>query len=337
MKQNLGYQNLGCDVKISRRRLLKTTAASIGSAAVIAPSAFAESFPARPIRLIVGYPPGGPNDIWGRLAGQWLTERLGQPVIVENRPGASSNVAAEYLVHSAPDGYTLFVASFPNALNATLYDNLLFNYIRDTAPVAGIVRSPNVMEVNPDVPVKTVAEFITYAKNNHVVFVSSGVGSSMHMSGELFKMTTGIDMQHVPYHGSAPALIDLIAGRGQVMFDAMASSIGYIKAGKLRALAVTAKERSSALPNVPTVGDTVAGFDVTAWFGLSAPANTPPEVIDKLNAALNDALAVPANQARITELGGTPFIVSPAEFGKFIADETAKWAKVVVTAGVKPD
>ncbi len=323
-------------MKFSRRRLLET-AASIGTAAVIASNALADTFPSRPIRLVVGYPPGGPNDIWGRLAGQWLAERLGQPVIVENRPGASSNVAAEYLVHSAPDGYTLFVASFPNALNATLYDNLQFNYIHDTAPVAGIIRSPNVMEVNPDIPAKTVAEFITYAKNNHVIFVSSGVGSSMHMSGELFKMMTGIEMQHVPYRGSAPALTDLMAGRAQVMFDAMASSIGYIKAGKLRALAVTSKERSSALPEVPTVGDTVAGFEVTGWFGLSAPANTPPEVIGKINAALNDALAVPANRARIADLGGTPFIVSPAEFGKFIADETAKWAKVVTTAGVKPD
>jgi tripartite-type tricarboxylate transporter receptor subunit TctC len=324
------------NLRLSRRRLLKT-AASTAAVAVTARKAFADTFPSRPIRLIVGFPPGGPNDIWGRLAGQWITERLGQSVIVENRPGAASNVAAEYLVHSAPDGYTLFEASFPNAVNATLYDNLQFDYIRDTAPVAGIARSPNVMEVNPDVPVKTVAEFIAYAKNNHVIVTSSGIGTSMHMSSELFKMMTGIEMQHVPYRGSAPALIDLMAGRGHVMFDAMASSIGYIKAGKLRALAVTSKERSDALPDVPTVGDTVPGFEVTAWFGLSAPANTPPEAVNKINAALNDALAVPANAARIAELGGTPFIVSPAEFGKFIADETAKWAKVVVAAGIKPD
>ena len=323
-------------MKFSRRRLLKS-AAGIGTSAVIAPHAFADTFPSRPIRLIVGFPPGGPNDIWGRLAGQWITERLGQPVIVENRPGAASNVAADYLVHSAPDGYTLFLASFPNAINATLYDNLQFNYIRDTAPVAGIARSPDVMEVNPDVPVKTVAEFIAYAKNNRVIMVSSGIGTSMHMSGELLKMMTGIDMQHVPYRGSAPALTDLMAGRGHVMFDAMASSLGYIKAGKLRALAVTSKARSDALPDVPAVADTVPGFEVTAWFGLSAPANTPPEAIGKINSALNGALAVPANAARIAEFGGTPFIVSPAEFGKFIADETAKWAKVVVAAGVKPE
>ena len=323
-------------MKFSRRRLLKS-AAGIGTAAVITPHAFADTFPSRPIRLIVGFPPGGPNDIWGRLAGQWIMERLGQPVIVENRPGAASNVAADYLVHAAPDGYTLFLASFPNAINATLYDNLQFNYIRDTAPVAGIARSPDVMEVNPDVPVHTVAEFIAYAKNNRVIMVSSGIGTSMHMSGELLKMMTGIDMQHVPYRGSAPALVDLMAGRGQVMFDAMASSIGYIKAGKLRALAVTSKERSDALPDVPAAADTVPGFEVTAWFGLSAPANTPPEAIGKINTALNDALAVPANAARIAEFGGTPFIVSPAEFGKFIADETAKWAKVVVAAGVKPE
>jgi tripartite-type tricarboxylate transporter receptor subunit TctC len=303
------------DVKFSRRRLLKT-AASVGSAAVIAPNAFADTF---------------------RLTGQWITERLGQPVIVENRPGAASNVAADYLVHAAPDGYTLFLASFPNAINATLYDNLQFNYIRDTAPVAGIARSPDVMEVNPDIPVKTVAEFIAYAKNNRVIMVSSGIGTSMHMSGELLKMMTGIDIQHVPYRGSAPALTDLMAGRGHVMFDAMASSIGYIKAGKLRALAVTSKERSGALPDVPAVADTVPGYEVTAWFGLSAPANTPPEAIGKINTAVNDALAVPANAARIAEFGGTPFIVSPAEFGKFIADETAKWAKVVVAAGVKPE
>ena len=323
-------------MKFSRRRLLKS-AAGIGTAAVIAPSAFADTFPSRPIRLIVGFPPGGPNDIWGRFAGQWITERLGQPVIVENRPGAASNVAADYLVHAAPDGYTLFLASFPNAINATLYDNLQFNYMRDTAPVAGIARSPDVMEVNPDVPVKIVAEFIAYAKNNRVIMVSSGIGTSMHMSGELLKMMTGIDMQHVPYRGSAPALTDLMAGRGHVMFDAMASSLGYIKAGKLRALAVTSKARSDALPDVPAVADTVPGFEVTAWFGLSAPANTPPEAIGKINTAVNDALAVPANAARIAEFGGTPFIVSPAEFGKFIADETAKWAKVVVAAGVKPE
>jgi tripartite-type tricarboxylate transporter receptor subunit TctC len=324
------------DVKFSRRRLLKS-AAGIGTTAVISPHAFADTFPSRPIRLIVGFPPGGPNDIWGRLAGQWITERLGQPVIVENRPGAASNVAADYLVHSAPDGYTLFLASFPNAINATLYDNLQFNYIRDTAPVAGIARSPDVMEVNPDVPVHTVAEFIAYAKNNRVIMVSSGIGTSMHMSGELLKMMTGIDMQHVPYRGSAPALTDLMAGRGQVMFDAMASSLGYIKAGKLRALAVTSKERSDALPDVPAAADTVPGLEVTAWFGLSAPANTPAEAVSKINTALNDALAVPANAARIAEFGGTPFIASPAEFGKFIADETAKWAKVVVAAGVKPE
>jgi tripartite-type tricarboxylate transporter receptor subunit TctC len=323
-------------MKFSRRLLLKT-ATGIGAAAVTAPSAFADTFPSRPIRLVVGFPPGGPNDIWGRLAGQWITERLGQPVIVENRPGAASNVAADYLVHAAPDGYTIFLASFPNALNATLYDNLQFNYMRDTAPVAGIARSPDVMEVNPDIPVKTVAEFIAYAKNNRVIMVSSGIGTSMHMSGELLKMMTGIDMQHVPYRGSAPALTDLMAGRGHVMFDAMASSIGYIKAGKLRALAVTSKERSEALPDIPAVADTVPGYEVTAWFGLSAPAGTPPDAIGKINAALNDALAVPANAARIAGLGGTPFIVSPAEFGKFIADETAKWAKVVVAAGVKPE
>jgi tripartite-type tricarboxylate transporter receptor subunit TctC len=324
------------DVKISRRRLLKT-AASASAAAALTRNASADTFPSRPIRLVVGFPPGGPNDIWGRLAGQWITERLGQPVIIENRPGAASNVAADYLVHSAPDGYTLFLASFPNAINATLYDNLQFNYIRDTTPVAGIARSPDVMEVNPDVPVHTVAEFIDYARKNHVIMVSSGIGTSMHMSGELFKMMTGIEMQHVPYRGSAPALTDLMAGRGQVMFDAMASSIGYIKAGKLRALAVTSKERSNALPDIPTISETVAGYDVTAWFGLSAPANTPPDAVGKINAALNDALAVPANAERIAELGGTPFIVSPADFGKFIADETAKWAKVVVAASVKPD
>jgi tripartite-type tricarboxylate transporter receptor subunit TctC len=324
------------DVRFSRRRILKT-AAGTAAAVAVTRNAFADTFPSRPIRLIVGFPPGGPNDIWGRLAGQWITERLGQPIVVENRPGAASNVAAEYLVHSAPDGYTIFLASFPNAINATMYDNLQFNYIRDTAPVAGIARSPDVMEVNPDVPVKTVAEFIDYAKKNHVIMVSSGIGTSMHMSGELLKMMTGIEMQHVPYRGSAPALTDLMAGRGQVMFDALPSSIGYIKAGKLRAIAVTSKERSNALPDLPTVAETVPGFDVAGWFGLSAPANTPPEAINKINAALNDALTVPANVARMAEFGGAPFIVSPAEFGKFIADETAKWAKVVVAAGVKPD
>jgi tripartite-type tricarboxylate transporter receptor subunit TctC len=323
-------------LRLPRRHFLHLAASAVAAPAV-SRRAFADTYPSRPIHLIIGFPPGGPNDIWGRLVGQGLSERLGQPIIVENRPGAASNVATDFVVRSPPDGYTLFLVSLPNAINATLYDSLPYDFIRDMAPVAGIVRSPNIMEVNPDVPVTTVAEFIAYAKTHHVAMASSGVGTSMHMAGELFKMMTGIEMQHVPYRGSAPALTDLMAGQEQVMFDAMASSIAYVKAGRLRALAVTTATRSDALPDVPTVGDTLAGYDVSAWFGLGAPAKTPPEIIDRLNKETNAVLAEPNIKARFAELGGMTFAVSPAEFGKFIVDETEKWAKVVKLSGAKPD
>jgi len=323
---------------ISRRRWLGGAGAALAVPA-LPRSGFAQNYPSRPIRLIVGFPAGGPNDIWGRLAGQWLSERLGQPIVVENRPGAASNVAADYVVRSPPDGYTLYLVSFPNAVNATLYSDLPYDFIRDMAPVAGIVRAPNVMEVNPDVPANTVAEFIDYARRNpgKVSFASSGIGTSMHMGGELFKMMTGIELLHVPYRGSAPALTDLMAGRDQVMFDAMASSIGYIRAGKLRALAVTTAARSPALPDAPTVGDTVPGFEVSGWFGISAPAKTPREAIDRLNQATTAALADPGNQARIADLGGMVLSVTPEGFGQLVASETEKWAKVVRVANVKPE
>jgi tripartite-type tricarboxylate transporter receptor subunit TctC len=322
--------------RLPRRRFLRLAASAVAAPA-LSQHAFAETYPSRPIHLIIGFPPGGPTDIWGRLMAQWLSERLGQPVVVENRPGAGSNVATDFVVRSPPDGYTLFLDSLPNAINATLYDSLPYDFIRDMAPVAGIVRSPNVMEVNPDVPVRTVTEFIAYAKDHHVVFASAGVGTSMHLSGELFKMMTGIEMQHVPYRGSAPALTDLMAGQEQVMFDAMASSIAYVKSGRLRALAVTTATRSDALPDVPTVGDTVPGFDVSAWFGLGAPAKTPPEIVERLNKETNAVLADPNVKARFAELGGMTFAVTPAEFGKFIVDETEKWAKVVRLSGAKPE
>ena len=325
-------------MKFPRRRFLHLAA---GAAALPALSRVArgQTYPTRPIRLIVGFPPGGPNDILGRLMSQWLSEKLGQSVVVENRPGASSNVAAEVVVHAPPDGYTLFMANVSNAINATLYQNLPFDFVHDMAAVAGIVRVPYVMEVNPDVPARTVTEFIAYAKSNpgKVNFASAGTGTGIHMSGELFKLMTGIDMLHVPYRGSAPALTDLMAGRAQVMFDSIPSSIEYIKAGKLRALAVTTATRLDALPEVPTVGDTVPGYEVSGWFGLGAPAKTPADVIEKLNRETNDVLADPKAKARLAELGGMVLPLSPAAFGRLIADETEKWAKVVKFSGAKPD
>src|SRR6202453_1312269 len=268
--------------------------------------AWAQSYPSRPVRIIVGYAPGGTTDFSARLIGQWLSERLGQPFIVENRPGAGSNVATEGTVRASADGYTLLLASISNAINATLYDNLNFNFVRDIAPVAGIIRVPNVMEVNPSVPAKTVPEFIAYAKANpgKVNFASGGVGSSTHLSGELFKMLTGVSMAHIPYRGTAPAVTDLIAGQVQVMFDNLPGSIEYIRAGVTRALAVTTTARSDALPDLPTVADFVPGYEVSAWFGLGAPKNTPKEIIDRLNEEINAALADTKMKARLTDRGG---------------------------------
>jgi tripartite-type tricarboxylate transporter receptor subunit TctC len=312
-----------------------------GAAALPAVSrlAWAQTYPTRPVHLIVGFAAGGPQDIVMRLIGQWLSERLGQSFIIENRPGAGGNVGAEAVAHATPDGYTLLSVSSPNAINATLYDNLNFNFIRDIAPVASIIRVPLVMEVNPSVPVNTVPEFIAYAKANpgKISYASGGIGSPQHVSAELFKMMTGVNMVHVPYRGAAPALTDLIGGQVQAMIDTTPASMAYIRAGRLRPLAVTTPTRADVLPDIPTVGDFVPGYEATSWFGVGVPRNTPAEIIDKLNSEINAALADPKIKARLLDLGGTVLPGSPADFRKLIADETEKWAKVVKFSGAKPD
>jgi tripartite-type tricarboxylate transporter receptor subunit TctC len=291
------------------------------------------------VRIVVGFAPGGAQDISARLMGQWLSERLGQPFIVENRPGAGSNIAAEAVVKASPDGYMLLLVGTPNAINATLYDKLNYNFIRDIAPVATIARVPNVMEVNPSVPAKTIPEFIAYAKANpgKINMASGGNGATSHVSGELFKMMTGINMQHVPYRGAGPALNDLLAGQVQIMFDTVSASIGQITAGNLRALAVTTATRSQALPDIPTVAEFVPGYEASTFHGLGAPSNTPAEIIDKLNKEINAGLADSRIKARLADLGATVQLGSPADFGKLIAGETEKWDKVVKFAGIKPD
>lgn len=300
-------------------------------------SAAAQDYPTRPVRWVVGYPAGGATDILARLVGQRLSERLHQQFVIENKPGAGNNVGTEAVVNADPDGYTILLVNPANGINASLYAKLSFNFIRDIAPVAGIARVPNVMIVPPDFPAKTVAEFIAYTKANpgKVNMASSGNGTSIHLSGELFKAMTGVEMQHVPYRGSAPAITDMIGNRVQVMFDNMPSAISHIKAGTLRALAVTTADRSAELPNVPTVGDTVKGYEASAWFGIGAPKNTPKAIIDKLNKEVNAILAEPAMKTRIAELGGVTLIGSPEDFGKIIVSETDKWEKVVKFAGAK--
>ena len=299
-------------------------------------NAFAVDYPTRPIRWVVPYTPGGGTDITARIIGQWLSERLGQQFIIENKPGAGNNIGTETVVTSPPDGYTLLLVNPANAINATLYRKLSFNFLRDITPVAGIMRVPNVMEVNPEVPAKTVAEFIAYAKANpgKINWATSGNGTSVHLSGELFKMMTGVDLTHIPYKGSAPALTDMIAGTVQVIFDNMPPSLPHIRAGKLRALAVTTNVRSDALPDVPTVAETVPGYEASAFYGMGVPKGTPPEIIDKLNKEVNAGLADPKIKARLAELGGMLIPGTPAEFGKLVADETDKWAKVINTGGV---
>ena len=291
------------------------------------------------MRLIIGYPPGGSADITARLMGQWLSERLGQPFIIESRPGASTNIATEAVAHAPPDGYTLLLVAPANAINATLYEKLNFNFIRDIAPVAGLIRFPNVMEVNPSVPAKTVPEFIAYAKANpgKLNMASAGNGSTTHVSGELFKMMTGVNMVHVPYRGAAPALTDLISGQVQVIFENPLASIEFIRAGKLRPLAVTTATRSEVLPDLPTVSDFVPGYEASAWYGVGVPMGTPAEVIDRLNNEINAILADPNAKARFAELGALLIADSPADFGQFVADETEKWGKVVKFSGAKPD
>jgi tripartite-type tricarboxylate transporter receptor subunit TctC len=325
-------------MKLPRRTFLHLTA---GAAALPALSriAVAEAYPARPVRLIVGFAAGGPQDIVMRLIAQWLSERLGQSFLVENRVGAAGNVGAEAVAHAAPDGYTLLSISSPNAINATLYDNLNFNFIRDITPVASVIRVPLVMEVNLSVPVNTVPEFIAYAKANpgKISFASGGVGTPQHVSAELFMMLTGVSMVHVPYRGSAPALLDLMGGQVQAMFDTTPASMAYIRAGKVRPLAVTTARRADVLPDLPTVADFVPGYEATSWFGVGAPTNTPIEIVETLNKEINAALADPKIKARLLDLGGTLLPGSPADFRRFVANETEKWAKVIKFANIKAE
>jgi len=306
-------------------------------AAAVPGLAQAADYPVKPVKWIVPYPPAGTTDVLARIVAQWLTEKMGQPFVVENKPGAGNNLGVEYVVNAPPDGYTMLLVNPANGINATLYKNLNFNFIRDIAPVAGLVRTPNVMEVTTSLPVKTVAEFIAYCKANpgKVNMASSGSGTSVHLSGELFKAMTGCDMVHVPYKGAGPALTDLIGGQVQVMFDNLPSSAGHIKSGRLRALAVTSEQREPSLPDAPTVGETVPGYEATAWFGIGMPKGTPREIILKVNAEVNRALADPKLRERLAELGGKPIAGTPEDFGKTIAAETAKWEKVVVSSGAK--
>jgi tripartite-type tricarboxylate transporter receptor subunit TctC len=323
-------------MKLPRRKFLHL-AASAAVLPALPRIAGAQAYPARPVRLIAGFPPGGVVDVFARLIGQWLSDRLGQPIIIENRAGAGGNLATEAVVKAPPDGYTLLMIGSNNAWNVTLYDNLSFNFIRDIAPVASIYRGPAVLVVHPSFPPKSVPELIAYAKTNpgKVSMASGGVGSTQHVYGELFRMMTGVDMLHVPYRGGGPALTDLLAGQVQVMFDPLATSIEHIRAGKLRALAVTSATRAEVLPNIPTIGDFVPSYEGTGWQGIGAPRNTPTEIIDKLNREINAGLADPRMKARITDFGYTVFATSPADFGTFIAAYTEKWAKVIKFSGAK--
>ena len=323
-------------MKLPRRRFLHLAGGAVALPA-LPRFAAALDYPVRPVHIVVGFPPGGTTDIFARLIGQWLSERLGQQFIIENRPGASANIGTETVVRAVPDGYTLLNDSVANAITATLYDKLSFNFIRDITPVASIARVPLVMEVNPSVPARTVPEFIAYAKSNpgKLSMASPGNGTAGHVAGELFKMMTGIDMVHVPYRGGAPALTDLLGGRVQVIFDPMPETIEYIRADKLRPLAVTSAVRSEALPDIPTVGEFVPGYEANLWDGIGAPRNTPAEIIDKLNNEINAVLADPKMKARLADLGAVPMPMTPAEFGKYIADDTEKWAKVIKFAGIK--
>jgi len=325
-------------MQLPRRRFLHLAA---GAAALPAVSrmGWAQTYPARPVRMIVAYPPGSGADILARLMGQWLQERLGQPFVIENRPGGSTNIATQAVVNASADGYTILMVHTAGAVNATLYDKLNYNFIRDIAPVAALTKAALVMEVNPTVPAKTVSEFIAYAKSNpgKLNMASSGIGGASHIAGELFKMMTGVNMVYVPYAGGPPAITDLLAGQVQVLFDPISSSIGHIRAGKLRALAVTTAKRQDTLPDIPTVGDFVPGYEATGWQGIGAPRNTPIEIIEKLNKEINAALADPKIKTRLSDLGNAPMPMTTAEFGKFIAAETEKWGKVVKFAGLKPE
>jgi tripartite-type tricarboxylate transporter receptor subunit TctC len=325
-------------MKLHRRKFLQLTAAGVAAPAFPL-AARAEDYPARPVRVIAGFAAGGGVDITARLIGQWLNERLGQSFVVENRTGAGGNIGTEAVVTAAPDGYTLLLATVPNAVNASLYNNLKFNFIRDIAPVAGIIRVPMFIMVHPSVPAKTVPELIAHAKANpgKVNMASAGNGSAPHMAGELFKMMAGVNMVHVPYRGQGPALTDLLGGQVQVLFATAPGTTDYVTTGKLRALAVTTAVRAQVLPEVPPVGDFVPGYETSQWYGMCAPGKTPAEIITKLNKEINAAIADPGMKARLAAIGGEPLPGTPAEFGKLIAEETGKWAKVVQAAGLKPE
>ena len=321
-------------------RIARFAAAAIAAAiATIAPAQAATDYPNKPVKWIVPYPPGGTTDVLARLMAGWLTEKMGQTFIIENKPGGGNNIGTELAIKSPPDGYTMLLVNPAHGINATLYQNLSFNVIRDVAPVAGLVKSPNVMEVTPTFPAKTVKEFIDYCKANpgKINWASSGNGTSVHMSGEMFKMMTGCDMAHIPYKGAGPALIDLISGKVDVLFDNLPSSISHIKAGKLRALAVTTTYVEPTLPGIPTVAETVPGYEATAWFGIGMPKGTPREVIEKVNAEVNRALADPGMQKKLADLGGKPIAGTPEDFGRVMAEETARWEKVVKASGAKAD
>jgi tripartite-type tricarboxylate transporter receptor subunit TctC len=323
-------------MKLPRRKFLHL-AAGAAALPVVPRIAFAQAYPTRPVNLVVGFAPGGGADITARLVGQWLTERLGQQFIIENRPGAGTNIATAAVVRAPPDCYTILLVTVANAINATLYDNLSFNFIRDIAPVASVIRYPYVMVVNVSVPAKSVPEFIAYAKANprELNMSSPGIGSGVHVAGELFKMLGGVNMVHVPYRGAGPSLTDLIGGQVQVTFEAMPAAIAYIRAGKLRALAVTTTKRSDALPDIPTVAEFVPGYEASSWFGVGAPRATPTEIVDKLNTEINAGLADPKLKARFADLGSDVLALSPADFGKFIVDETEKWGNVIRALNIK--
>jgi tripartite-type tricarboxylate transporter receptor subunit TctC len=326
-------------MKLRHRRQFLHLAAGAAALPAMPRIARAQTYPSRPVRIIVGFAAGGGVDIVARLIGQYLSERLGAQFIIENRPGAATNIGTEVVVHAPADGYTLLLVNAANAINATLYNKLSFNFIRDIVPVASIMRVPFVVTVNPSFPARSVSEFITYAKanQNKINFASGGIGAPDHMAGELFKMMTGVNMLHVPYRGLAPALTDLIGGQVQVVFPTVAVSVDYIEAGRLRALAVTSAMRSEMLPDVPTMADVAPGYEASQWYGVGVPKNTPAEVVNRLNREINASLADPAIKARISQLGGSPLALSPMDFGKLIVDETEKWGKVIRAANIKAE
>jgi tripartite-type tricarboxylate transporter receptor subunit TctC len=320
---------------MNRRHFITAAGAAVAFPAI----ALAQTWPSRPIRLVIGYPAGGSTDLIGRIMGQWLTERLGQPIVIENRPGAGTNLAAQAVVGSPPDGYTLLFTASTYAINATLYETLPYNFLRDIAPVAGLAELPLVMEVNPSVPAHTLAEFIAHARANpgKINIASFGAGTIAHLAIELFKITTGVNMVHVPYRGGAPMLVDLISGQVQAAIDALPNSLPHIRSGAVRALALLPNARSPAIPAVPTAGETLSGFEVSTWSGVGVPAGTPREIIERLNREINGGLADPGVKARIAEVGGTPLIYTPPQFDAVIRSDTEKWAKVIRATGIKPE